>query len=62
MAKTQAPESKIDVEATMARLRAFVETFTAMASENERRATLYYLIASEYGNEVGDAVLRVLPR
>lgn len=50
----------IDVDATVARLRTFIETFEAMDSENERMGTLYYLIARFYGNEIGDQVLRVL--
>jgi hypothetical protein len=50
------------VEEAVARLRTVVETFEAMSDDNERRATLYYVVARLYGNAVGDAVLRVLGR
>lgn len=61
MAKTKS-NGAMDVDAAIARLRTAVETFEAMLDENERRATLYYVVARLYGNAVGDAVLRLLGR
>ena len=53
-------QHSIDVDSTMARLRTVVETFEAMPNEDERRATLYYVVARLYGNAVGDAILRLV--
>lgn len=60
MAKQKQTEQRLNVDAMMARLRTFVETFEAMDDENERRAALYYLTARVYGNDVGDRVLQAI--
>jgi hypothetical protein len=55
------PEKTMDVDAVVGRLRTIVETLEAMPDENERRASLYYAVARIYGNQIGDALLRLLP-
>lgn len=60
MKKSDSSEPVRDIDAWFARLKTIIATFDAMDSENERRSTLYYLIASRYGNDIGDRFLRLL--